>query len=96
MRKAETLRTKAKEALKAQKAEVQRLQQAVEEQVLEKEALVAEVAGLEAQKSKQAETMAALARERDQLEQALNTRKMDFQQADEQYVFNANTNSHKT
>eukprot|EP00043_Microstomoeca_roanoka_P019159 m.212439 g.212439 ORF g.212439 m.212439 type:complete len:1209 (+) comp16946_c2_seq29:185-3811(+) len=84
MRKAETLRTKAKEALKAQKAEVQRLQQAVEEQVLEKEALVAEVAGLEAQKSKQAETMAALARERDQLEQALNTRKMDFQQADEQ------------
>ncbi|EGD75581.1 SMC2 protein [Salpingoeca rosetta] len=84
MRKAEEMRAAAKEALKAAKAEVQRLQQAHEEQVLERDALAGELKTMQRQTDKFAETLEKLAQEKETLAATLASKKRDFEQADDQ------------
>lgn len=82
--KAEQQRTEVRAALKATKARVQQLKQTADELVLERESLAAEVEALGAQRSKFAETLAALEADRVKLEAALASRRRDFDKADEQ------------
>lgn len=95
MEKAEKQKTEAKEHLKSARNNLQKLQQTLEAQVLEKEAVVKEANNIDQQLQSLQISLEKLEQERQDCELSLNNHRRNYEQADEQLVLSISFSVHR-